>query len=126
MHDVELLIDIFEQVAGAIDRIVATFSAIRAVNGFKDTQDGAEKLDSICMQLIAIGESIKNVDKITDRSFLSKYDAIDWKGVRGIRDIISHHYFDIDAEAIFGACEAHIPALRETVAKILSDLDTER
>jgi hypothetical protein len=32
-----------------------------------------EKLDAICMQLIAIGEALKNLDKITADSLLSKY-----------------------------------------------------
>lgn len=60
-----------------------------------------EKLDAICMQLIAIGEALKNLDKITNDSLLPNYPQIDWKKVKGMRDIISHHYFDIDAEAIY-------------------------
>jgi len=36
-----------------------------------------EKLDSICMLLIAIGESLKNIDKITKKSLLKQYPEID-------------------------------------------------
>ena len=43
--------------------------------------------------LIAIGESLKNLDKITGGSLLAKYPEVDWKGAKGARDIISHHYF---------------------------------
>ena len=57
-----------------------------------------EKLDAISMQLIAIGEALKNLDKITAESLLPNYSQIDWKKVKGMRDIISHHYFDIDSE----------------------------
>jgi len=35
-----------------------------------------EKLDAICMQLIAIGEGLKNVDKITDNSLLHQYPDV--------------------------------------------------
>ena len=62
-----------------------------------------EKLDSICMQLIAIGESLKNFDKVTSKKVLSKYPEIEWKRVIGLRDIITHHYFDLSPE-IFAFC----------------------
>jgi len=32
---------------------------------FTNSHYGVEKLDSICMLFIAIGESLKNIDKIT-------------------------------------------------------------
>jgi len=40
---------------------------------------GLEKLDGLCMQLIAVGESIKNLDKITHRTLLKKYPEFEWK-----------------------------------------------
>mgnify|MGYP006924817888 FL=1 len=36
------------------------------------------KLDSICMKLTAIGESIKNLDKVTNRELLIQYPEIPW------------------------------------------------
>ena len=74
------------------------------------------------MLLIAIGESLKNIDKITNQTLLKQYPEIDWKGAKGMRDIISHHYFDIDAEEIFFVCKKHIPSLSKTIAKMISDL----
>lgn len=68
-----------------------------------------EKLDSICMQLIAVGESLKHLDKITDRQLLGRYPAIDWKGAKGIRDIIAHHDFDIDAKRSISSLKADFP-----------------
>ncbi len=81
-----------------------------------------EKLDSICMQLIAIGESLKNIDKITNRTLLVNYSAIDWKGAKAMRDIISHHYFEIDAEVIFDVCKNKIHLLIITLEKVLKDI----
>ena len=43
-----------------------------------------DRLDAICMMLIAIGESLKNLDKVTGGRLLSKYPEIDWKGAKGI------------------------------------------
>lgn len=38
--------------------------------------DGLEKLDSISMRLIAIGEGFKKIDKLTNKELLYKYPTI--------------------------------------------------
>ena len=74
------------------------------------------------MMLIAIGESLKNLDKITDGSLLTLYPSVDWKGAKGMRDVISHHYFDLNAEAVFGICKNHIPGMLTVIQTIIKDL----
>lgn len=80
-------------------------------------------LDSICMKLIAIGESIKNLDKITNKELLVKYSEIPWKSVMGVRDIIVHHYFDVDADEIFRICKEDIPSLHLVISRMKKELD---
>jgi uncharacterized protein with HEPN domain len=46
-------------------------------------------------------------------------DEIEWKGIKGIRDKLSHHYFDIDSEIIFDICESKLPALEETTQRMI-------
>jgi uncharacterized protein with HEPN domain len=82
-----------------------------------------EKLDAICMQLVAIGESVKHLDKVTEGELLSGYPQVEWKRVMGMRDVLSHHYFDLDAEAVYVVCETHIPELIDTIRRILADLN---
>ena len=74
------------------------------------------------MKLTAIGESIKNLDKITNKELLVKYPEIPWRNVMGIRDIIVHHYFDVDADEIFRICKEDIPQLYKVIIKIINDL----
>ena len=50
------------------------------------------------------------------------YD-IEWKRIMGMRDVLSHHYFDIDAEVVHSVCTNHIEALMQTVRRMLSDLE---
>jgi len=40
----------------------------------------------------------------------------------GIRDIITHHYFDIDAEEIFYVCNNEIDPLADTIQKMINDI----
>ncbi len=89
---------------------------------FIDSDGGMEKLDAICMQLIALGESLKKIDKITDGTLLNNYTEIEWKKVMGIRDIISHHYFEVDAEIIYDVCENYIETLAKTISRIIKGL----
>ena len=87
-----------------------------------DTKEGQEKLDSICIKLIAIGESLKNIDKITDNKLLTSYPLIEWKKIKGIRDFISHHSFDLDEEVIFGIYKNKIDDLLTVLKQMKLDL----
>ena len=40
----------------------------------------------------------------------------------GLRDIITHHYFDVDAEVIYDVCANHIRSLAVTVQKMLKEI----
>ncbi|MFH1612876.1 MAG: HepT-like ribonuclease domain-containing protein [bacterium] len=122
MYDKELSKEILQQIYHSIEIILKRSDLIETVNDFTDTPEGMEKLDSICMQLIVIGEGLKNFDKVTGDSILCKYPQIEWKKVKGLRDIITHHYIDINAEAIYEICKNKIPALKNTIEKILKDM----
>ncbi len=123
MFDKELAVEILSQIYKSTRTILKRFEPIESSEDFTDSEEGFEKLDSICMQLIAIGESLKNLDKITDKSLLKKYPEIEWKKVIGMRDVITHHYFDLDAEIVFDVCENHIEDLAKVINKMIEDLN---
>ena len=74
-----------------------------------------EKLDAACMVIEAIGESFKNLDKVTNYELLPLYPAVEWKEVKGVRDVIAHHYFDIDATEIFGIINNDLDSLVDAI-----------
>jgi len=39
-----------------------------------------------------------------------------------MKDIISHHYFDMDAEVIFAVCENQVDPLIATISKMIREL----
>ena len=122
MYDRDLVIEILEQILTASSRIERRFVDISKPDDFLVSEKGVDKLDAICMMLIAIGENLKNLDKITGGTILPRYPEMDWKGAKGMRDIISHHYFDLDAEVVFSICKDRIPCLIETVSKMKNSL----
>lgn len=124
MYDVTLARVILLQIDNALQTIQRRFAPVASPSDFTSSDAGLEKLDAICMQLIAIGESVKNLDKVTDGTLLANYPSIDCKQVMGMRDILSHHYFDVDAEVVFAVCAKHIPGMNIIIRHILSDLDS--
>ena len=122
MYDKELALEVLGQIRTAAQTILGRFKSVKTVSDFTDLPTGREKLDSICMLLIVIGESLKKLDKITEAALLSKYSQIDWKKAKGLRDIISHQYFDVNAEAIFDVCQTKIKPLHDTINHIIEDL----
>ena len=125
MFDEELVLEILEQIYNATQRIQKRFEPIRSVDDFTNSEAGVEKLDAICMQLIAVGESLKNLDRMTETNLLAKYPGIDWKKIKGLRDIISHHYFDVDADLIYDVCANHVGKLGTMIQKMINDLRNE-
>lgn len=65
---------------------------------------------------------MKHLDKLTESKILMRYPADDWKRAKGLRDIITHHYFDIDSETIFTVCKEHLLIMSRVVASIIADL----
>jgi uncharacterized protein with HEPN domain len=122
MYEKGLIVDILNDVLSSMERVLGRFQVIRSSEDFVKDDVGREKLDSICMQLIAIGEALKQIDKLTGGELLTKYPEVDWKKAMGMRDIIAHHYFDIDHETVYVVCHEHIPEMREAVRRILSNL----
>lgn len=122
MFKSEQVVVVLEQINDALKTILLRFKPVDSVDYFTDSPEGKEKLDGICMQLIAIGESLKKIDKLTDKKLLQEYSQIDWAGAKGVRDIISHHYFDIDAEEIYWICDQQIESMQHTIEQIIVDL----
>lgn len=122
MFDCDLVNEILRQILTAASRIERRFVAIRNSDDFLVSEDGIDKLDAICMMLIAIGENLKNLDKVTGGKLLARYPDVDWKGAKGMRDIISHHYFDLNAEVVFSICKDRIPGLIKTITRMKDSL----
>lgn len=122
MYDYDVVLEVLRQIEEAAEKIITRFEAVRQVSDLSDSSAGVDRLDAICMMLIVIGESLKNLDKITGGTLLSQYSEVDWKKAKGMRDIITHHYAEINAEAVFYTCQDKIPQLLATIQKIRREL----
>lgn len=121
MYDLKIL-HLLNRIIELLEIIQQRTENISCVNDFLDTATGTLLLDGVCMKLIATGESIKNLDKLTGGNLLIHYPQIPWREVMGMRDIIIHHYFEVDADVIFRTVKENIPDLMDTLQQIRKDL----
>ena len=122
MFDRDLVNSILTQIQDALEKIRSRSENAESPAYFTDSPEGKEKLDGICMLFMAVGESLKKVDKITEGALFSSYPEIDWTGVMGFRDIIAHHYFDIDAEQVHWLISRELKPLSVVIGKMLKEI----
>ncbi len=123
MFDTDLAYNIVCLIAENLKTIGKRTEKIESPNDFVSSETGMILLDSICMKLVAIGESLKNLDKVSNKELLVQYPQIQWKQAMGMRDIIVHHYFDVDAEQIFVTLKEDLPPLIDVLSMIKNDLE---
>lgn len=118
----EMALGCLKDIQKALALIEERSAIVTHVNDFLCSPEGMLRLDALCMNLIALGESVKNLDKITNGELLTLYPETYWKGIMRIRDKIAHHYFDIDAEIVLVTLKKDISPLSRTIDRIIKDL----
>lgn len=121
-----LALDILFDIQSAIERIADRTQTIHSADDFLSSVQGMTLLDATCMLLIAMGESLKNLDKVTEGKLLPSYPSIPWKQVKGLRDIIAHHYFDIDASQIFWILSNELAPLQQAIQFFVDMLENDK
>ena len=83
---------------------------------FKAFESDKMKRFAVERQLLVIGEAANHLSlEIRDQ-----YQAIPWKRVIGLRNIIAHEYGEILVERIFKNARENVPELKREVLNILS------
>ncbi len=110
MHKEELL-SLVGFIIESIKIVKKRIAGIKTPDDFYVNDRNIDLFDAICMRLQAIGESIKNINKI-DNLLLPEFgDKNYWSSIIKMREIISHRYIDIDAEIVFDICKNELDEL---------------
>lgn len=121
-YDKDIAWDILNRVYVSIGHIEERSQPYHCGDDFLMSSTGVAMLDSICMQFITIGESLKGLDKVTKETLLPTHPEIDWKNVKGLRDIIAHHYFEVDADQIWWIIENELQPLKKAIEEMMGEL----
>jgi uncharacterized protein with HEPN domain len=72
-------------------------------------------INAVLMNLSQIGEYAGRVSDKTKK----KYDTVDWKRIKGLRNIIVHDYFGVDVEKLHSILTTDIPVLMRALIDII-------
>ena len=100
---------LFLQIKDAILQLIEWNKDVCSPEDYYSSPDGMKNLAASCMLIEAIGEGIKQVDKLTQ-----------WIDVIGIRNHIAHGYFDIDGDIVFDIVKNNLNDLLAAVDYFLS------
>lgn len=108
-RDQESLIDIFQ----AAQRVLRFTQGVTR----SELEANEEKQAAILYQLTVIGEATKRLSQELRR----QHPTIPWKQMAGMRDIVTHHYDEVDPDVIWDVIQDDIPSLLALLEPLVSD-----
>jgi len=105
-----------EDILDSIAKIEQYTKNINEQNFLADTQIQ----DSVFRRLEIIGEAVKNISN----DIRNKYPEIPWRKIAGLRDILIHEYFGVNARRAWKVAKEDIPDLKQQLLKVRKDLNS--
>ncbi len=96
-----------------LDDVLAAAAAIATHLSRGDVDDGLV-FDAVRVRLIEIGEAIKDIDP----DLLASEPEIPWLDVMGMRDHLTHRYFDTSHSIVAATVGHDLPPLVEAVERL--------
>jgi|YNPNPStandDraft_1061719.scaffolds.fasta_scaffold33590_4 uncharacterized protein with HEPN domain len=76
-------------------------------------------VDAVVRNLEIIGEAARHIPEHLRR----RSPAVHWQRVVGLRNIVIHAYFDVDLEIVWVIATQQLPALRQALEALQSELE---
>lgn len=68
-------------------------------------------------QLEIIGEACNHVDK----EIIANYPEVEWRKIIGLRNLLIHEYFGVDAALVWDIVQNNLPLLKSQLSAIVLD-----
>jgi uncharacterized protein with HEPN domain len=105
------------------ERLLDILEAIERIE--KYAEEGKEIFESdeliqtwVVHHITIIGEACSKLSN----EFQARYANVPWADIIGMRNILVHHYFGIDTDAVWSVVEHDLPELKFNVQAILKGL----
>lgn len=72
--------------------------------------------DAILRNLQVIGEASKNLPE----TMITRHPEVDWSGLAGVRDIVTHRYFRVDWNLLWISIREELPVLRNQILILMN------
>jgi len=114
---------VIAQMISLIESLLQRMEPIQSDAELSETEAGSLLLDAVCMQYLALGEAVKQLDKLTGFTLQKQVPDQDWKGIMGFRDVLAHQYFNIDPRQVLWITREALPALLQQLKQIKASCD---
>ena len=101
----------------SIDDIQAFVAGMTKSQFLKVESTDRKTYRAVCNCISTLGEAIKNLSP----EVTSKYDSVDWPGLAGMKDVITHQYFQVPLEFLWNTIALELPELKAIVVAELSE-----
>jgi uncharacterized protein with HEPN domain len=105
------------------ERLLDILEAIERIEKYadegKETFEADELIQTwVIHHITIIGEACRTLSD----DFQARYANVPWADIVGMRNILVHHYFGIDTEAVWSVVEKDLPELKLSIQAILKNL----
>ena len=95
---------------------------LRRVDGYVDRAGPACVEDGLALDAIAKRlEQIRELAKRLPIELLGRMPDVDWRGVKGIREVLVHEYEGVDLDVVTDAIATELSGLLRSVETILAE-----
>jgi len=82
---------------------------------YKDFKNSEWDVSAVVRNLEVIGEAVANLPE----DFKEKHSEIEWRDIKGFRDIAIHQYWNIDKEIVWEIIQDELDPLQKRIEEIL-------
>ena len=100
-----------QDIVTASDRIASYVEGI-ARSEFEADQ---MRIDAVIRNLQIIGEAVKKIPNSTQK----EYPSIPWQEITGLRNRVTHVYFDVDINIIWDVVRFELPILKTQIQQLI-------
>ena len=105
------------------ERLLDILEAIERIEKYAEEGKAAFESDELIQTWVVhhitiIGEACRSLSD----DFQASHANVPWADIVGMRNILVHHYFGIDTEAVWAVVEHDIPELKLNIQTILKSL----
>jgi uncharacterized protein with HEPN domain len=116
-HNTESDLFRLNHIQDCIEKITILVNSCKSFEVFKSKWI---EQDAMIRNFEIIGEAANHISEETKKD----YPNIEWHKIRGMRNFMSHEYFGVRLETIWDTAVDNIPQLKNEIAQIISDLET--